>query len=133
MSTKLVYGIEGSLVMTGRPGHHSKPHTHGCKQRNYLQDGELQLSVERGPYLREPADFMRLPSNVVHWLGNRVKGVCTIFTVDCPGLQDGPLPSDSALPLFASGESDTTTGSPRNVFLDHDARPSEVKSEAVEA
>ena len=130
MATKLVYGTQGSLMVATRPaGYHSRPHHHDCEQLNYLQDGELWIFIEHDAFLLRPGDFMRIPPGKIHWSWNKGTGSCTLIEVHCPGLQDDPLLGDSAVPLFSADEPASTTGSPRNEFIDYDPRPAEAKTE----
>ncbi len=76
-------------------------------------------------------DFLRVPPRVVHWSWNRAEGPCTLLEVHCPGLQDDPKIGHSAVGLFDEGEPATTTGSPRNEFVDYDAAPAERLSVAA--
>lgn len=128
--TRFVYGTQGSLMIATRPGgYHSRPHRHDCEQLNYLQDGVLWVFVEQGAYELGPGDFLRVPPSAVHWSWNKSESPSTLIQVHCPGLQDDPLIQPAAVPLFEDDEPPTVSGSPRNEFIDYDARPAERLSE----
>jgi quercetin dioxygenase-like cupin family protein len=124
--TRLVFGTQGSLMVAARPaGYHSPPHVHDCEQLNYLQEGELWIFLEQRAYQLRPGDFLRVPPGVVHWSWNRTEAPCTLIEVHCPGLQDDPKLGSAAVGLFGEGEAASTSGSPRNEFVDYDPTPAE--------
>lgn len=118
-TTKAVFGNASSLMIATRPaGYHSIPHTHDCEQLNWVQSGELWVFIEDRAVHLKTGDFLRIPTNQLHWSWNKSDAPCTLFEVHTPGLQNDPLIKSFAVGLFDEREPREHLGSPISEFPD---------------
>jgi quercetin dioxygenase-like cupin family protein len=119
MSTKMIYGRDGSVMVATRPGgYHSRPHYHDSEQLNYVLDGEIWVFVDKEYFLVKAGDFYRVPASAVHWGWIRSDKPCTILEVHVPGLEAGKR--EHIVPLFADGEDHSNLNQVGNVFVPDD-------------
>lgn len=130
MSTQLVYGNGGDLIVATRPpGYHSRPHRHASEQLNYVSSGELWVFVDGEGFHLRSGDFLRVPRDAVHWSWNRGSGPCVLVEFHTPSMHDDPLWSHLAVGLFAAGEQPAVRSTAQNEFLSDE----EANVAAVEA
>ena len=131
MSTKMIYGREGSVMLATRPGgYHSKPHYHDSEQLNYVLDGDIWVFVDNEYFLVKAGDFYRVPANSVHWGWIRSDTPCTILEIHIPGLEARGRRHTVA--LFADGEDQTMRPLVPNVMVSEDFAKIEEKMLAEE-
>lgn len=135
LSTKIVYGPVGSMMVARRPhGYHSTPHFHPCEQLNYVSQGSIDAFVA-GPDGKSEShrlvtgDIWRVPEMAVHWTWNRSGAECELVEFHSPGLHSDPGLGEHAIPLFAADEPPVVSGNPRNIFV----RPEDVPLEEIES
>ena len=119
MKTLFVYGNKANLMVATRsPGYHSHPHRHDCEQLNYLADGELWIFIENEGYHLRSGDFLRIPSNAVHWAWNCGTTPSVLIEVHAPVLD--PSARRGTVGLFANGEVPSVERSPATERVDFD-------------
>ncbi len=122
-----VYGNECSLMIAVRKsGYHTKPHVHESEQINYIMDGEIWFFVEEEGFHCKKGDFQRIPANKIHWAWNRSDRDAVVAEAHAPALIGGRA-GESALGLFADGESAQIRGPGVNQFVSYDYAATEGK------
>ncbi len=80
LSTFHVYGVDSSMMLATRSsGYHSKPHIHAAEQLNYVLEGAMTVFIQDRAYHLSTGDFLRIPSNVIHWAWVTGEGPCTML------------------------------------------------------
>lgn len=119
MKTLFVYGNEANIMVATRsPGYHSKPHKHLPEQLNYAVSGELWIFIEDDGYLLKKGDFLRVPSNALHWAWNRGDVPSVLVQVHAP--VHAPEHRAGTLGLFGAGEKPNVKKSPPPITVDID-------------
>jgi mannose-6-phosphate isomerase-like protein (cupin superfamily) len=116
LSTQQAVGKECSLMVARRSaGYHSKPHTHGCEQLNYVVRGTISIFVENEVYHLNTGDYLRIPADAVHWAWNRSDEECELIECHAPALDI--LPRDQVALLLDEGEDPSEVKWVENVFV----------------
>lgn len=119
LSTQQVVGKECSLMVAKRSaGYHSKPHTHSCEQLNYVVRGSMSIFVEEEVYHLNAGDYLRIPTDLVHWAWNRSDEECEVIECHAPALDI--LPRDQVVLLIREEEDSSEVKWVDNVFVSED-------------
>lgn len=85
LSTYHVYGVDSSMMLATRSsGYHSKPHIHAAEQLNYVLEGQMTVFVEESAFHLVAGDFLRIPSNTIHWAWVTGDEPCTMLQSFAP-------------------------------------------------
>lgn len=114
LSTYHVFGVDSSMMLATRsPGYHSKPHIHAAEQMNYVLEGQMTVFIEDKAFHLEVGDFLRIPSNTIHWAWVTGEKPCTMLQSFAPVHEKS---RKGSVGLFDDGELDPDKPGSRSIY-----------------